>query len=93
MPLRDPSPIPSAFDLARFLASSITFMTHLCEVNVYFDEKRLVKLNKVSGVPRAISIPKGYSSRSPERMMNVVGIESRRMQFPSLDFWELTSAS
>jgi hypothetical protein len=81
MALRDPSPMPSAIDLTRFLASSITFMRHLSEVTVYFDDKRLVKLNNVSGLPQEISIPKGYSNRSPEKMMTVTSIESRRAHF------------
>ena len=46
MTLREPGPIPPALDLTRFLASSITFMTHLSEVSVYFDDKRLVRLSK-----------------------------------------------
>ena len=79
MALRDPSPMPSAFDLSRFLASSITFMRYLSEVSVYFDDKRLVKLNKASGLPQLISIPKGYSNRSPEKMMSVSEIESSGM--------------
>ena len=45
---------------------------------MYFDDKRLVKLNKVSGLPQEISLPKSYSSRSPEKMMTVTAIESRR---------------
>jgi hypothetical protein len=56
-------------------------MRHLSEVTVYFDDKRLVKLNKVSGLPQEISIPKGYTNRSPEKMMTVTGIESRRACF------------
>lgn len=70
--------MPSAFDITRFLASSITFMRHLSEVTVYFDDKRLVKLNKVSGLSQEIPIPKGYNNRSPEKMMTVSSIESRR---------------
>ncbi len=79
MTLRDPSPIPSAFDVTRFLASSITFMRHLREVTVYFDDKRLVKLNKASGLPQDIPIPKEYNNRSPEKTMTVIGVESTRM--------------
>ncbi|KAJ6495551.1 hypothetical protein C8R47DRAFT_1213045 [Mycena vitilis] len=41
MPLRQPVPMPVAFDFTRFLASSITFMANLSEVSVYFDDKRL----------------------------------------------------
>jgi hypothetical protein len=53
-------------------------MRHLSEVSVYFDDKRLVKLNKVSGLPQEIALPKGYNNRSPERIMSVTNIESRR---------------
>jgi hypothetical protein len=68
--------MPVAFDFTRFLASSITFMAHLSEVSVYFDDKRLVRLRKESGVPKAMGIPKGLESHSPLGMMNVTAVNS-----------------
>lgn len=48
MPLREQAAIPSPFDLTRFLASSITFMVHIREVSIFFDNKRLARLTKAS---------------------------------------------
>jgi len=65
MPLRELGPIPIAFDFTRFLASSITFMTHLSEISVYFDDHRLARLTKATGVPRSLGLPKDLKNRSP----------------------------
>jgi hypothetical protein len=67
--------MPPAFDLTRFLSSSIVFMTHLSEVSVYFDNKRLTRLTKMSGAPREIGIPKGLQALSPGRLMTVKGVK------------------
>ncbi|KAH9953159.1 hypothetical protein BC827DRAFT_1380025 [Russula dissimulans] len=76
MTLREPGPIPPAFDFTRFLVSSITFMTHLSEVSVYFDDKRLVKLSKVCGIPKEVPMLKGLRATSNEGMMNVKSIQT-----------------
>ncbi|KAH9990216.1 hypothetical protein BJV74DRAFT_837251 [Russula compacta] len=76
MTLREPGPIPPAFDFTRFLVSSITFMTHLSEVSVYFDDKRLVRLSKDCGVSREVPMLKGLKSSSPDGMMNVKSIHT-----------------
>ena len=76
MTLREPSPMPSALDLTRFLASSITFMTHLSEVSVYFDDKRLVRLSKVYGASKELAMLKGLKGTSPKGIMNVKSIET-----------------
>lgn len=81
MTLREPAPIPVAFDFTRFLASSITFMRHLREISVYFDDKHLVKLTKSTSVPRDLGIPKGLDNRTPLRNMTIEIIQSTRMQF------------
>ena len=79
MTLREAAPIPGAFDFTRFVASSITFMTHLSEVSIYFDDKRLAKLTKAPGVPRPLEIPKSLKRSSPSYIMNATGIKSTRM--------------
>jgi hypothetical protein len=76
MTLREPGPIPAALDFTRFLASSITFMTHLSEVSVYFDDKRLVRLSKNSGMSKEMPMLNGLKGTSPEGMMNVKAIET-----------------
>jgi hypothetical protein len=78
MTLREPGPMPPAFDFTRFLVSSIAFMTHLSEVSVYFDDKRLVKLSKNRGVSKEVPMLKELKGMSPEGMMNVESIETTR---------------
>ena len=78
MDLREPTPIPAAFDFTRFLVSSITFMAHLREVSVYFDDKRLVHLTKDAGTPKQLTIPRGLKSTSTMGFMNVKGLKSTR---------------
>ena len=78
MTLREPGSIPPAFDLTRFLVSSITFMAHLSEVSVYFDDKQLVKLSKDCGLSKEVPIPKGLKGTSPQSKMKVKSIETMR---------------
>ena len=78
MALREPGPMPSAFDFTRFLVSSIAFMTHLSEVSVYFDDIRLVKLSKNRGVPEEVPILKEFKGTSPKGIMNVKSIKTTR---------------
>ena len=75
---REPAPIPVVFDFIRFLASSITFMTHLREVSVYFDDKQLARLTKDGATPKQLGIPRGLRTTSPMGFMNVKGLKSTR---------------
>lgn len=79
MVLREPSPIPPAFDFARFLASSITFMIYLEEVSVYFNDWCLVKINKSIGPPQLHQLPRNLSRTSPNSYMTVSGLRVTRM--------------
>jgi len=78
MVLREPTPIPPAFDLTRFLASSITFMTYLQEVSVYFNDWCLVKLNKAVGYAQVHQLPRDFEGRSPNNYMTVTGLKMTR---------------
>lgn len=78
MSLREPVAIPRAFDLTRFLASSITFMAHLCEINVYLDDQRISRLTKDPGLPKSIGIPKGLKCNSPRNLMQVKEMHTTR---------------
>lgn len=78
MPLREPAPIPRAFDFTRFLASSITFMVHLKEVSVYLDDRRISRLTKDPGAPKSISISKGLKRTSPTGIMHVKEVQTTR---------------
>ena len=81
MDLREPTPIPVAFDLTRFLVSSITFMAHLRQVSVYFDDKRLALLSKDAGLPMQVPIPQGLSPTSTIGSMDIKGLKSTRRWF------------
>jgi hypothetical protein len=78
MTLRKPGPIPATLDFTRFLASSITFMTHLSEISVYFDNRQLVRLSKNRGVSKKVPMLRGLKGTSPKGMMNVKSIETTR---------------
>jgi hypothetical protein len=53
-------------------------MAHLSEVSVYFDDKRLVRLSKDSGVPREAPMLKGLKNTSPDSMMTVRSVQTVR---------------
>ncbi|CCM02906.1 uncharacterized protein FIBRA_05020 [Fibroporia radiculosa] len=76
MSLREPAPIPRAFDLTRFLASSLTFMTHLREVSVFLDDRRISRLNKNAGSPNSVGIPQGLKNLSLRGIMQVKDIQT-----------------
>lgn len=79
MTLREASPIPSAFDLMRFLASSITFMVYLNDVSVFFDEYRIGHLTKSAGVAKAVNIHKALKKSSGLNVMRIQTIQSHGM--------------
>ena len=81
MSLREPAPIPRAFDFTRFLASSITFMAHLLEVSVYLDDQRISRVAKDPGLPKSIGIPKGLKKSSPQNTMQVNDVLTTRVYF------------
>ncbi|KAG6891738.1 hypothetical protein C0992_006158 [Termitomyces sp. T32_za158] len=75
MVLREPAPIPMAFDFTRFLTSSITFMTYLSEVSFFLDDKRLARLRKTSGIPKELGLPKGLRTSTESGIMTVKDIK------------------
>lgn len=80
MVLREPVPIPVAFDFTRFLASSITFMTYLSEVSLFFDDKRLAYLKKTPGVPKGLGLPAGLRSSSSSGVMTIKDLKCTPLQ-------------
>ena len=76
MDLWEPAPIPAVFDFTQFLVSSITFMTHLREVSVYFDDKRLVHLTKDADISNQLIIPQGLNPTSPMGFMKIKDLRS-----------------
>ena len=82
MPLREPAPIPVPFDLARFLASSLTFMVHLRSVSVMLDGRSFVSLSKTSGPRTDMQIPRILKTATPKGMMHVRGVGvMRKLEF------------
>ncbi|KAH8828511.1 hypothetical protein DL96DRAFT_1603553 [Flagelloscypha sp. PMI_526] len=80
MPLRDPSTIPVPFDFARFLASSITFMTHLNEVSVFVDDYRIIKLSRTVDVPKSVPMPAMLKTVSTNGYMKGVGLQCKPVE-------------
>jgi len=76
MTLREAGPIPPAFDFMRFLASSITFMVHLDDIAVYFDEHRIGHIKKSPGVAKAVELPRRLKRSSQSNIMNIKGVQS-----------------
>ncbi|KAH9014859.1 hypothetical protein EDB84DRAFT_1590279 [Lactarius hengduanensis] len=79
MTLREPGPMPPALEFTRFLVSSITFMAHLSEVSVYFDDKPLVRLSKHGGMPREVPMLEGLDNKTPDGMMTVRSVQTVRL--------------
>ena len=82
MTLREPAPIPKAFDLTRFLASSITFMKQLSDVSVFLDDTRISHLKKQPGIPKTVGVPRGLKNTSPRGIMQVRDIQTTRQHQP-----------
>ena len=56
-------------------------MTHLREVSVYFDDKRLAHLSKDAAIPKQLPIPQGLRTTSPMGFMNIKTLKSTRRRF------------
>lgn len=67
-------PIPKPFDLARFLAATMTFMSCVENADVTFDNKPFMKIVKSRQVPKPISVPKDMIPRSKEDTMHIKGL-------------------
>ncbi|KAG8901739.1 RNA helicase required for poly(A+) mRNA export, partial [Tulasnella sp. 408] len=66
MPLREASPFPGRpVDIARFLATSLTFMRNLCDVSMFFNEHRLVRIKKNAGHPKPLTLPSSSAHLDP----------------------------
>ncbi|CAG7850452.1 SubName: Full=Uncharacterized protein {ECO:0000313/EMBL:CCA72144.1} [Serendipita indica DSM 11827] len=68
MPLRQRGPLPGApLDFLRFLASSITFMTSLKDVELYLDGIRLGHVSKDVGSPQTVGVPKALENSQHQK--------------------------
>lgn len=85
MNLRMPSPLPaSPIELARFLATSITFMQSLERAELFFDDVRLVLVEKEMGTMKKVEVPRGIDRGSVGGLMRVEGLESTGSSFSFL---------
>lgn len=64
-------PVPKPFDLARFLASTMTFMSSLNTTSVLFDGKVFLKIAKSRQEPSKIPIPDHMERSSSGGTMNI----------------------
>lgn len=87
MDLRTPSPLPATpLELARFLATSITFMQSLERAELFFDDVRLVLVEKDMGTMKRIEVPTGVTRASEGGLMRVEGLESTGQSRPLFSF-------
>lgn len=67
-------PVPKPFDLARFLAATMTFMSCVENAHVSFNDKIFMKIAKSRQVPSSIRVPKDMIPRSKEDTMHIKGL-------------------
>ncbi|KAG1788867.1 histidine kinase-like ATPase, partial [Suillus plorans] len=67
-------PVPKPFDLARFLATTMTFMSCVENTHVFFNDKIFMKIAKSRQVPSSIRVPKDMIPRSKEDTMHIKGL-------------------
>ena len=70
--------MPELPALMRFLASSITFMTHLEDVAIFFNRHHIGQINKSHGQSQAVPILKELTRFSPEKSMIVESVQQHR---------------
>jgi hypothetical protein len=66
-------PVPKPFDLARFLASTMTFMLNVKTISVSFDGWAFLKLTKSRDMPNDIALP---SDMHPTSMGDTMRIKT-----------------
>jgi len=63
--------VPKPFDLARFLAATMTFTSHLQTTTVFFDNNIILKIAKSKETPSNVSLPPSMVAGSKERRMDI----------------------
>ena len=67
--MRGPMPKPS--DLARFLSATMTFLSCLETMSVFFDGEELLNITKSRTEPDSISVASDMMLTSNEKTMNI----------------------
>ena len=93
IPLREPSPMPVAIDFLRFLATSITFMAHLENVEVVLDGRCIGRINKSLACTEVIDFPIALEPSGPSEMMVVDRFQCYREYRPDGKFVTKTTYS
>lgn len=81
MALREPTPFPETpLALSQFLATSLTFTSHVQSVALYLDDTLVCHLQKTVGAPAAIAPSRHLSPRSPERLLTAHDMSTTAVQ-------------
>ncbi|KAH8695081.1 putative HATPase_c domain protein [Talaromyces proteolyticus] len=67
------SPVPSLMELAKFLATSLTFVG-LQGIDLWLDNWNLLKLTKKTAPSEKVVLPRDIETRTPEGLMKITGV-------------------
>jgi Protein of unknown function (DUF3684) len=67
------SPVPSLLELAKFLATSLTFVG-LENIDLWLDDWNLLKLSKKVAPSETVSLPRDIETRTAEGLMKIIGV-------------------
>ncbi|KAG8958915.1 hypothetical protein FRC03_008699 [Tulasnella sp. 419] len=85
IPLREPSSFPGIpFDLAKFLATSLTFVANLLKVSIFLDGHQLVRLEKAANRPSNMTILEHLIPLSRQGTMKVTGVNTKEINMTAL---------
>ncbi|KAH7102661.1 hypothetical protein BKA62DRAFT_97201 [Auriculariales sp. MPI-PUGE-AT-0066] len=80
MELRQPSPMPNPLDVARFVATSLSFMRKLSKVTIWFDDVSLCIVSKETTGEHSLKLPRSLKTKSSSGFMNVDGLAVRELK-------------
>ncbi|KAH0831364.1 hypothetical protein J3R83DRAFT_14027 [Lanmaoa asiatica] len=90
--LKAPEPLPVLADLARFLVSSVAFLTNIHTISVYLDSQSVLHIQKQVQPPVDILIPQHLKPTTPLHALKVESIQ-RTVQKIAIDAAEWAFAS
>ncbi|CRG86235.1 Nck-associated protein 1 [Talaromyces islandicus] len=67
------SPVPSLMELAKFLATSLTFVG-LQGIDLWLDGWNLLRLTKKTAPSEKVSLPRDIETRTPDGIMKITGV-------------------
>jgi hypothetical protein len=69
-------PMPSPFDLSRFLCTAVTFLANVTKVTVLFNGQLLSEITKSRGEAQKIKLPKDLQMNKESGAMAVESVET-----------------